>query len=131
MFCAAAFLPSQFQGVLRKKSFKGNSILPMKQRFKFVRMECASAHSNQKRPSRDSLTGQAINHFLFSHGERRGFFRPRNTLKTRKRGERETGIGEWFYRTRASSRFVSLGFVLNHVFIRSPNMCPERSAMRP
>ena len=87
-------MPSQFQGVLRKKSFKGNSILPMKQRFKFVRMECASAHSNLKLPSLGNPTGQAINHFLFSHGEDGGgFFRPRNTRKTRKRGEWGTGDG--------------------------------------
>ena len=67
-------MPSQFQGVLRKKSFKGNSTLPMNQRFKSVRTGCASAHSNLKLPSRGNPTGQAINHFLFSHGERRFFF---------------------------------------------------------
>ena len=39
-----------------------------------------------KRLNRDRPTGLATNHFLFSHGERREFFRPRNTQKTRKWG---------------------------------------------
>ena len=86
-------MPSQFRGVLRKKSFKGNSILPMNQRFKSVRTGYASAHSNQKLPNRDRPTGLATNHFLFSHGERGGFFRPRNTRKTRKRRGRGMGNG--------------------------------------
>ena len=54
------------------KSFKGNSILPMKQRFKSTRMGCASPHSNLKRPGRVRPTGLAIKHFPFSHSERRG-----------------------------------------------------------
>ncbi len=92
-------------------------------------MGCELAHSNRKRLSQGNPTGQAINHFLFSHGERREIFQTTKYTKNTKAWG--MGNGEWFYRTRASSRFVSLGFVLNHVFIRSPNMCPERSAMRP
>ena len=73
------------------KSFKGNSILPMKQRFKFVRMECVSAHLNRKRLSPGSRTGQEIKHFLFSHGERREIFQ--TTKYTKNTKEWGTGNG--------------------------------------
>ena len=56
-------------------------------------MGCELAHSNLKRPSRGNPTGQAINHFLFSHSERKGIFQTTRYTKNTKVGNGEMGNG--------------------------------------